>query len=350
MGVVGRSGATTTVAAGGGVAMVASAGGVGGMNVVAANMGSQTNGSKKSNSGGGFNASFHESLKPVIFVGQCASLLPVSGTQGERVEDLQCSIKSFRMLYSCVICVALGVMCLLSLRKLINNRLAYEKLITLINYSLLFWACAHFIRLARKWPSTMNKWTEIERILPNCEQHCNRISTKKKLYILVIVVTILTIIEEALSIIAGITKAKSCIGIWDSVERYFKQSFPQIFSLIQYHEVTAVFAQIVQLYANFIWNFVDMFVMSISIGLSSVLRQFNTRLKIVEGKCMPVAFWAQQKKDYQLLCGLIEMMDRTMAHIIVQSFFSNLYYICVQLLNSLKYLFPNLSRIFFMLK
>uniref|UniRef100_A0A1B0GLQ7 Gustatory receptor n=1 Tax=Lutzomyia longipalpis TaxID=7200 RepID=A0A1B0GLQ7_LUTLO len=291
---------------------------------------------KKSNAGG-FNAGFHECMRPVVFVGQCASLFPI---KGKNLEDLECSIVSFRMLYACSICLAMLVMCLLSLKKLISISLAYEKFVTVIYYSLLFWACVHFIRMARHWPQLMRRWAEVERSLPQCEHLCNKISTKRKLLILVISVTILTMIEETFSIISGITKAKGCIGIWDSVERYFKQSFPQIFSLVEYHETAAILAQIVQLYSTFIWNFLDMFVMTISIGLSSVVRQFNVRLSFAEGKNMPASFWAHQKRDYQLVCSLVEMMDSAIAHVTVQAFFSNLYYICVQLLNSVNNMEP----------
>ncbi|GAB0093012.1 Gustatory receptor [Sergentomyia squamirostris] len=281
----------------------------------------------------GFNTSFHECLKPVMFVARCASLIPVKGTLCS-VEDLEYRTLSYRMFYAAVITIAMLMMSVLSLMKVINQQLAYEKLITLLYYTLLFGACLHFIRMAQQWPGLMTKWSRVERSLQPCEHLCNKIPTKRKIYLLVAAMTIMTLIDEFLSIISGINKGKSCIGIWNSVERYFKQSFPQIFSFVPYHEVTAALAQIFQLYSTFIWNFIDLFIMAVSIGLSSLLRQFNARLRLVDGKIMPITFWSQQKRDYDMLCDLVETIDHALARITVQAFFSNLYYICVQLLNS----------------
>jgi len=80
----------------------------------------------------------------------------------------------------------------------------------------------------------------------------------------------------------------------------------------------------------------DLFVMLISIGLSSRFKQINENMIKFKGQPMPVEFYAEHRQYYRNLCDLCESVDDAIGKITLVSFSNNLYFICVQLLNSLK--------------
>lgn len=54
-------------------------------------------------------------------------------------------------------------------------------------------------------------------------------------------------------------------------------------------------------------------------------------------KAMPDWWWAEAREDYNRLANLTRRVDSCISDIVLFSFATNLYFICIQLLNSLKY-------------
>jgi len=59
---------------------------------------------------------------------------------------------------------------------------------------------------------------------------------------------------------------------------------------------------------------------------------------LVYYKLMPESFWNQMREEYNSLSHLTRTLDSCISKIVFLSFASNLYFICLQLLNSLRYL------------
>lgn len=94
---------------------------------------------------------------------------------------------------------------------------------------------------------------------------------------------------------------------------------------------------------TFAWNYMDIFIMLISIALSTRFQQINLRLSrlsyatgVPEPAPPSTAVWLEIRQHYVQLCELLEMVDANLAPIIVLSCANNLYFICFQLLNIFK--------------
>lgn len=61
---------------------------------------------------------------------------------------------------------------------------------------------------------------------------------------------------------------------------------------------------------------------------------------------MPESFWLQHRIYYRSICDLCMTIDRAMGHITLVSFSNNLWFICIQLLFSLKYRIKHLAQIY----
>lgn len=52
---------------------------------------------------------------------------------------------------------------------------------------------------------------------------------------------------------------------------------------------------------------------------------------------MPEQFWIEHRQYYRSMCDLCKSVDDAISKITIVSFANNLYFVCVQLLRSLKY-------------
>lgn len=113
--------------------------------------------------------------------------------------------------------------------------------------------------------------------------------------------------------------------------------------------VNVLFVQCYNFAFTFAWNFMDVFIMAISIGISTRFQQINRRLadllmrssSSVAIANVPAAFvrpalWREVREHYVQLCELLESVDANLAAIILLSCANNLYFICFQLLNIFK--------------
>jgi len=121
--------------------------------------------------------------------------------------------------------------------------------------------------------------------------------------------------------------------------------------------------EFINILSTFSWNFVDLFLILISIALAEQFRQLNSRLFSVREKvrkknththvrftrltqrdlacvkAMPEWWWAEARNDYNHLATLTRMVDCHVSGIVFLSFATDLYFICIQLLFSFKYMF-----------
>lgn len=143
--------------------------------------------------------------------------------------------------------------------------------------------------------------------------------------------------EHLLSLITTIHTANKCRHVPDDpIKNVMLLQLPHIFHYLHYTPALAVVGKVVNVLSTFVWTFMDVFVMMISVGLVSRFRQINRSLTENKGRAMPVRFWVEHRIYYRNMCDLCETIDREIGHITLVSFSNNLWFICVQLLFSLK--------------
>ncbi|XP_022180784.1 gustatory receptor for sugar taste 64f-like isoform X2 [Myzus persicae] len=144
-------------------------------------------------------------------------------------------------------------------------------------------------------------------------------------------------VEHSASVITGIMKAIPCsTGGLDIFRAYFSMSFRQVFALIHYSLVIAIPLGFLNLMLACAWNYMDLFIIILSCALSDKFKQLNQKLATVKGKVLPSTYWRKSRETYNLLASLTQDFDEFLSPVILLSFANNLYFICLQLLNSLK--------------
>ncbi|XP_050665607.1 gustatory receptor for sugar taste 64f-like [Leptidea sinapis] len=94
--------------------------------------------------------------------------------------------------------------------------------------------------------------------------------------------------------------------------------------------------QFLHFQSTFIWNFSDLFVICMSYYLTSRLQYVNKKLLAAQGKYLPEVFWRTSREEYGRAVQLVRKVDDVISGIVFISFANNLFFICLQLFNTLE--------------
>lgn len=139
-----------------------------------------------------------------------------------------------------------------------------------------------------------------------------------------------------MNIVSIVYYSKKCLNQNEPVEEFFKANLSQLFNFVPYSPWIAFVGQLVNVAATFAWNYMDLFVMMISLGLTSRFRQINDDLQRIKGEVMSEDFWAIRRTQYRRLAGLCSLIDDAISPITLLSLSNNLFFISVQLLRSIR--------------
>ncbi|XP_045542500.1 gustatory receptor 5a for trehalose-like [Papilio machaon] len=108
---------------------------------------------------------------------------------------------------------------------------------------------------------------------------------------------------------------------------------PFIFNITNYSLWKAVPFVVVNVQATFLWNITDVMIMCISIYLTAYLQDLN---KIIyDNEKSKSVRWEEIRLLYSHLVSLVKEVDSRFCYLVLLSFFINLFFISLQLFNSL---------------
>ncbi|XP_054085608.1 gustatory receptor 5a for trehalose-like [Zeugodacus cucurbitae] len=281
------------------------------------------------------NGSFHEAVGPVLVIAQYFALMPVRGILASTPKGLSFSWISFRtcycLVYTLLTCASTGLTLNMTLRGALDVN-SISPLVFNINAVL---ASVGFLCLAGKWPQLMRKWQRVERQMPPSQSWREREALSVRVHKVTFVLIALSLTEHLLSTISAIHYAVHCSAPGEAVVSYFTSVSSHIFFVFDYATWLAWFGKILNVFMTFGWSYMDVFLMIIGIGLSSLFGRVQSSLERVRGQIMPEAFWTRTRLQYRLICDLIYQVDSVVSGITMLSFANNLFFVCIQLLRSI---------------
>ncbi|XP_067648198.1 gustatory receptor 5a for trehalose-like [Eurosta solidaginis] len=263
--------------------------------------------------------------------------MPVRGILADSPKRLSFHWMSFRSWY-CILCTILTIAdtVLTANMVIVKGDLDVRSIEPVIFHVNTLSASIGFLDLAGHWPELMRKWERVERQLPPHQDWRKREALSVRIHRVTFVLIALSLTERLLSTISAIHFANYCPVRKDPIESYFYSVVTQIFITFEYSTFFAWFGKILNVLMTFDWSYMDVFLMIIGIGLSSLFEQVQGSLNQSKSKAMPESFWTQTRLQYRLICDLVEEVDSAVSRIIMLSFASNLYFVCIQLLKSMK--------------
>ncbi|XP_055326852.1 gustatory receptor for sugar taste 64f-like [Sitodiplosis mosellana] len=252
-----------------------------------------------------------------MVLAQCFGLMPVVGVKTRTASQLRFKWNSVRTVYSFVVFLLL---------------LGYAIMTVIVSFE----GRIQFDRVATKWPRVMRHWETIEAKMPKYRNKREKAKLAHHVKMLSFVVLMCSFVEHSLTIFSTVHYSKYCLRQEDPFKELLKTQLSQLFAFLPYSHLAAFLGKFTTLIATFTWNYMDLFVMMISVGLSSRFKQINEELERVKGEHMSEDFWALRRSQYRKLCNLCFIVDDAISQLTFLSFSNNLFFICVQLLRSIR--------------
>lgn len=132
----------------------------------------------------------------------------------------------------------------------------------------------------------MVHWEEVEAKMPKyrTQKEKRRLAFRIKTYAIGFCICAIT--EHLLTAMSTIYYVKACRPDYDPVAGFFERQIIQLFSLTSYELWKGLCGKTVNVMAAFVWNYMNIFVVIISIGISSRLKQLNDELERVKGEVL----------------------------------------------------------------
>ncbi|VVC34142.1 Gustatory receptor [Cinara cedri] len=290
--------------------------------------------------------SLHRAITPVLTLANFFALLPVQGIKGQNTSYLTFNWFTWMILYVLVVFVSCFLIILLSSIRIYQVGLTYYGMGNILFFGSTLVIYIIFVHLAKQWPKVMGQWELMEREM--MRQFRNPIDMAYKFKKITSIVMVLSIVEYITTLLTGIVKAVPCsTGGLDIIRAYFSTTFRQVFTVIDYSLILAIPLEFLNLIMVSAWNFMDLFIILLACALSDRFKQLNQRLANVKGKVLPNTYWRKSRETYNLLASLTEDFDEFLSPVVFLSFSHNLYFICFQLLNSLKLKHGSLETVCF---
>uniref|UniRef100_A0A182LWX8 Gustatory receptor n=1 Tax=Anopheles culicifacies TaxID=139723 RepID=A0A182LWX8_9DIPT len=282
-----------------------------------------------------FNGTFHEAVRGVLMMAQLFSIMPVRGILAKDPRKLRFSYTSGRAVYAYFCAVGIGFLAVMSVYFFASKRYHFQKMVTAFFYCYNLYAMYRFARLGQKWPALMVKWTRVDDSLPPQKDLFERAVLAYRIKLCSIIVMTLSLSEHLLSIVAAVHYSNNCPAVHDPYEAFFKSNFAFVYYYFSYSTLRGFLTKFFNVICNFVWSYVDLFVIVISMGLSHSFRRINAYLFLHKREKMSEQFWGEQRQKYRNVCDLVTTVDDHISAITMLSISNNLFFICVQILNSM---------------
>ncbi|KAH8287445.1 hypothetical protein KR054_007579 [Drosophila jambulina] len=292
------------------------------------------------------NGTFHEAVAPVLAVAQFFCIMPVSGVCAVSHRGLSFSRRSWRFWYSLLYLCSTSVDLMFSIRKVFHGVLDVRSVEPIVFHIGILIASWQFLNLASLWPGLMRHWAAVEDRLPGYRCYRDRDRLARRIQCMAFLLLALSLMEHLLSIIS-VVYYDFCPLRSDPVESYLRGASLQLFSVFPYSNWLGWLGKVQNVLLTFGWSYMDIFLMVLGVGLSEMLARLNRSLEQQVLQPMPEAYWTWSRTLYRSIVELIREVDDAVSGIILISFGSNLYFVCLQLLKSINTMPSSAHAVYF---
>ncbi|EDV39560.1 uncharacterized protein Dana_GF10085 [Drosophila ananassae] len=282
---------------------------------------------------------FHRAVYPFMFLAECFAIMPLTGLRNSNPRHVRFSYKSLPMIVSVFFIIATSILFVGMLKHLLTIGISAKNFVGLVFFGCVLTAYVIFIRLARRWPQLIKLWTKTELVFTKAPYEIPKRNLSRRVQLAGLAIIGLSLGEHAMYQISAILSYKRriefCRNITEvaSIDNYIKKNYDYVFQILPYNLVIAYLLLLVNGALTFVWNYMDLFIMMISKGLSYRFEQITERINKLEHQEVSESIFIQIREHYVKMCELLEMVDSVMSSLILLSCVNNLYFVCYQLLN-----------------
>lgn len=195
-----------------------------------------------------------------------------------------------------------------------------------------------------KWRMLMIKWMKVEACLTDESYKLPKPSwsLRKRLLVMTIVYVTLSFIEHGFFLASEISQLSYDFKVCNVTNRSFAEVFiKRHLKFIvermpfQYSHFIGFFLEYLNFSYTFYWNFLDLFIILVSLGLAILYEKINWRLKGLKRLFVSETTCAEIRSHHVQVSELIKVVNENMNELLIVACFSDGYFILSQAINIL---------------
>jgi Trehalose receptor len=206
-----------------------------------------------------------------------------------------------------------------------------------IGYIFLFNISRQLSGLMMHWMKTE---TELNKVL---EQPPTKWSIKKRVNVVISIYLGLACAEHMLAVASTINGISVDYAVCQPKEVDFiatfinrKMHFFVISMPFKYNNFVGLFYEYYNIAATLTWNYIDLVIIVICIGMSSMFDKLNYRIESLRHLIVSEITWSEVREDYVKVCELLRRVNDMFGSFVAFSCANDGYFIVLQLLNIMK--------------
>ncbi|PZC86957.1 hypothetical protein B5X24_HaOG200623 [Helicoverpa armigera] len=275
---------------------------------------------------------FQKAMKVLLVWGQTIGLNPVTGILQKDPSKMRFTVYTWKFLFSLTVAVAQTIGTTLCIYKLFREPTSISALGFVTFFTSTCFTTFLFILIASKWPTLMQ-----DIVRSKLDEYVDKkIITKCRITCCIFIG--MALMEHFLSILSRVARVIECSqNETDHGEVFVKVTSPWLYDLnVPYVVAVAVMVQYVNLITTANWNYSYIFIVCVSMYLSSILNQINKRIALEAQKThVPAKIWINLREDYTRATHLVKRFDDVISGIVLVTYANDLFFICLQLYNVL---------------
>ncbi|KAL0849843.1 hypothetical protein ABMA28_011781 [Loxostege sticticalis] len=270
-------------------------------------------------------------MKLLLIYGQFIGLNPVIRITNMDVSKMRFTFCSLRFMYCCLIGACQLIFTALHINRFVRTSVTITSLSYVSFYAGTFLTTALFLRIAANWPALMKKIAN-----SSLDKYIDATLPTKCLCTTVIMLS-LALFEHVLSQNTKLMNSIHCATENVSAyEIFLGKTFPW-FKELQgpINLPIGVFFHIMNIISTITWSYSDVFLVCMSLYLVSIIDKINKTINEVDHRFYHPTFWSTIREDYTRAADLVTSFDDVISGLMLISFASNLFFICLQLFHIL---------------
>ncbi|XP_044007211.1 gustatory receptor for sugar taste 64f-like [Aphidius gifuensis] len=275
-------------------------------------------------------------MKPIITVSQFFGNFPINGIQNSKPDGYVFKIPSFITGYSLMIITLMGIFFAADINETISSTKEnfFKTLFHALFFGYNFLVLLIIFCKSPRWIKLQMNWQRVEGKLDNfSSSYQTKFRLRFKLRMISLILCFCALIEHMysyehpLSHVPSAEKYFSLIG-----ENILKTTFGSLDGISHNSAViVGILHSMLRTFATFTWNFCDLLIILVSIGLAERYKHLNevVRFKISNNSTERIN-WRKIKKTYAIMNELVKEADNIVSPLILLSCCMNVYLICVQ--------------------
>ncbi|XP_073961858.1 gustatory receptor for sugar taste 64f-like [Choristoneura fumiferana] len=266
-----------------------------------------------------------------------AGFFPVEALNQPLSGKLRFNLYCPYILYYTLTVMGQAILTTFGLYQLISNHLTLASLSNFLFNGTAFISTILLLRLAQSYSIFLKGILQLEYCLAEVRSG-KTLKYLCKSNTVVFIVMGLALVENLLSVVFVMNLVMDCVDEFTFSAKVFRAYFmfrmPAIYKHTPYSIWKAILLEIANFQATFLWNFIDVLIMCSSVYLISYCQDINRVIRYMKKK--NIGSWEKMRIHYCHLMTLVMVVDSKLSYFVLLSFFINLFFICLQLFNTLK--------------